>query len=158
MTFIFNYYHLLFINFDKKKIDNDYKTRSPHLQSNNKNNNVPNKFNNNHFKKPINKHNNNNNDSNKLDQNIYSIIQIKLFGFDQEFVLHLRSINNDEFLSPNINYLNSLNKYFNKDNETNSISRNCFYIGHVNDDLSSFANINLCHFGHFVSLFFIQIL
>ncbi len=92
--------------------------------------------------------------------------EINLFGFDQFFVLNLKSIRTDEFLSSNINFLNKENSYAFKStlNVTSpyavyddlylnrTIEHNCFYVGHVNSDLShSFAYINLCHKGHMVN-------
>jgi len=92
--------------------------------------------------------------------------EIDLFGFDQFFVLNLKSIRTDEFLSSNINFLNKENAYAFKStlNLTSpyaiyddlylnrTLEHNCFYVGHVNSDLlNSFAHINLCHKGHMVN-------
>ena len=71
----------------------------------------------------------------------------------------MNPIENTEFLSPNLNFLNKNNKYslnpyaiYNKSYTSNLIEFNCFYNGFVNNDVNSEAHINLCHDGHIVSL------
>ncbi len=87
-------------------------------------------------------------------------IELRLVGFDQVFKLSLRVMNNGDFLSPNISYLNKNNRYsfnsnYNKQyysiNDFNHNNNNCFYVGYVDDDPSSFAHINLCQSDQLVS-------
>ena len=90
--------------------------------------------------------------------------QIILDGFEHVFKLNLKSQHNDEFLSPNLVYFNKFNKYSLKSSDFNDaqkklnnahfqIKSDCFYNGHINDDPTSFAYINLCHDGHIVRKF-----
>lgn len=75
---------------------------------------------------------------------------IILQAFNKKFALDLKPVKNSEFLAPNISYRNknySLNNFY-KNN-------NCFYIGIVNNDEKSKANINLCQEGHIVRLIFL---
>ena len=84
-------------------------------------------------------------------------MQIILDGFDREFKLNLKSQENADFLSPNLVYFNKVNKYFYSNssslNDPHSLlnNTNCFFTGFIDNDTSSFANINLCHEGHVVS-------
>jgi hypothetical protein len=86
--------------------------------------------------------------------------RLTLYAFERSFKLNLKLIqNSDEFLSPdflpNINNNNNKNSNYSI-NSTNNATFNqtvdCFYRGIVDDDVQSFAYINLCHKGHVVSV------
>ena len=86
-------------------------------------------------------------------------VQVKLMSFDQTFILHLSPIKTSDFLSPSIQFIDKSNMYDASGQQTTgaasssatTLKSDCFYTGHVNNDIKSLAYINLCHEGHIVS-------
>ncbi len=76
--------------------------------------------------------------------------KIVLKAFDKSFSLELNPIQNSDFLSPNLNFFIK-NKTYSLNDSIRKRNSDCFYVGKVNNDQQSAANINLCQQGQIVS-------
>jgi hypothetical protein len=72
--------------------------------------------------------------------------EIGFYAFETYFNLELKVVESELFLSPGLIGQSSVNNSYSKIK-----SKDCFYTGHVNDDLKSNAYIDLCEFGRIVS-------